>query len=371
MKVERFPGRAALQQRVLPAYRVVFFDSLAAACAGGLSIFAGKPMPEEHISTSEDLRIAHFTPARNWHFSHPGSPYYQCWQSGLIAWLEEWQPHALIVEANPRYLSTSLAIRWMHARKRSVLGWGLGAPPLYGCLATWRERSRRKFLCSLDGLIAYSRRGAEEYRALGVPHDRVFVASNAVAPRPQGPPPERPGGFTGKPNLLFVGRLQARKRIDNLLLACASLPESIQPELWIVGDGPALQDLQTLAQKVYPRAKFYGERRGPKLKEIFSAADLFVLPGTGGLAVQEAMSFGLPVIVAQGDGTQDDLVGEHNGWTIPPDDLVALTKALDVALNNPKRLRRMGRAAYRTVLEEVNLENMVEVFVTALNSLVQ
>ena len=40
----------------------------------------------------------------------------------------------------------------------------------------------------------------------------------------------------------------------------------------------------------------------------FAGADLFVLPGTGGLAVQEAMSYALPVIVAKGDGTQEDLV---------------------------------------------------------------
>jgi glycosyltransferase involved in cell wall biosynthesis len=368
MNVERFHGRAALQQRVLPAYRAAFFDALASACAGGLSIFAGKPLPEEHIATSENLQTADYSPGKNWHFSHPGSPFYQCWQSGLISWLEEWQPQKLIVEANPRYASTRLAIRWMHTRNRPVLGWGLGAPLLGGPLQAWRSHSRWKFLSLLDGLIAYSQRGADEYRALGIPAERVFVASNAVAPRPEQPLPERPDDFTGRPKLLFVGRLQARKRIDHLLYACARLPESIQPELWIAGDGPARQELQNLAQKVYPNAEFYGERRGPELRAIFVAADLFVLPGTGGLAVQEAMSYGLPVIVAQGDGTQDDLVKERNGWTIPPDDLPALVETLEAALSDPKRLRRMGAASYRIVAEEVNLEKMVEVFVMALST---
>ena len=36
-------------QRVLPAYRAAFFDALAAECAGGLSVFAGQPRPEEMI----------------------------------------------------------------------------------------------------------------------------------------------------------------------------------------------------------------------------------------------------------------------------------------------------------------------------------
>jgi hypothetical protein len=86
----------------------------------------------------------------------------------LLDWLEAWQPDVLIVEANPRYRSTPAAVRWMHARRRPVLGWGLGAPPITGPLAAWRERSRRKFLLALDGLIAYSQRGADEYRRLGL-----------------------------------------------------------------------------------------------------------------------------------------------------------------------------------------------------------
>ena len=36
-----FPGRVAIQQRVLPAYRVPFFDKLASLCSGGVEVFAG------------------------------------------------------------------------------------------------------------------------------------------------------------------------------------------------------------------------------------------------------------------------------------------------------------------------------------------
>jgi glycosyltransferase involved in cell wall biosynthesis len=95
---------------------------------------------------------------------------------------------------------------------------------------------------------------------------------------------------------------------------------------------------------------------------------LFVLPGTGGLAVQEAMSHGLPVIVAQGDGTQDDLVRKENGWQIPPDNFEALLSTIKEALSDAAHLRKMGEASYRIVKEEINLEKMVEVFVQALNT---
>lgn len=364
--MENFPGRMALQQRVLPAYRAPLFDALAQRCAEGLSVFAGQPQAGEQIAVADGLQVANFVQAHNQHFLQVSSPFYQCWQPGMLAWLETWQPQALIVEANPRYRSTPDAVRWMHARRRPVLGWGLGSPVLHGPLAGWRRRGRLKFLGMLDGMIAYSRRGAEEYRNLGFPAERIFVAANAAAPRPAAPPPTRPPGFTERPRLLFVGRLQERKRLDNLLLACAALPAGLQPRVQIVGDGPARSELEALAQRVYPQTEFTGARYGPELEATFAAADLFVLPGTGGLAVQQAMSFGLPVIVAEGDGTQDDLVRPGNGWRIPARDLEALKSTLQTALADAGRLRQMGAESYRIVAEEANLEHMVEVFLQAL-----
>jgi glycosyltransferase involved in cell wall biosynthesis len=81
------------------------------------------------------------------------------------------------------------------------------------------------------------------------------------------------------------------------------------------------------------------------------------------------MSYGLPVIVAQGDGTQDDLVRKENGWQIPPDDFDALVTTMKDALSDVARLRRLGEESYRIVKEEVNIEKMADTFVTALNQL--
>ena len=369
---EAFPGRVGLQQRVLPAYRSGLLDGLAAACQGGLSVFAGEAGPEESISGAKNLQIARLVPAHNFQIVPAVSPLYFLWQTNILNWLADWDPEVLIVEANARYLSNRAAIRWMHARGRPVIGWGLGAPRIDGknllerATAGIQCRSRDRYLLSCDALISYSQVGAEEYRNLGFPGDRVFVAPNAVAPRPVEPPPLRSPCFSERPILLFVGRLQERKRIDNLLLACAAFPERQRPEVYIVGDGPARAVFQHLAESIYPQAKFLGELRGSELKPLFFAADLFVLPGTGWLAVQEAMAHGLPIVVAEGDGTQNDLVRQENGWLVPPDDLPSLERALRQALSDPVRLRRMGAESYRIVAEEVNLEAMVRVFVEML-----
>lgn len=357
----RFPGRLAVQQRVLPDYRVPFFDLLASVCDGGMSLFTGLPRPGEGISTANELRVAKYELGENLHvFS---DTLYLCYQRGLLDWLKDWNPDVLIAEANPRYLSTPAAIRWMHGQNKPVIGWGLGSPPVGG----FRKQRRLSFLRQFDAMISYSQRGAEEYAALGFPRENIFVAHNSVSAPPSFPLPVRPLTFNPKPTILFVGRLQVRKRVDELLHACAQLGSN--PRLVIVGDGPEREVLQSLAKEVYPSAEFAGAKHGDELKRYFMKADLFVLPGTGGLAVQEAMSYGLPIIVAQGDGTQDDLVRPENGWQIPPNDFGALLSTMKDALTDAARLRKMGKESYRIVKKEINIERMVETFVTALNSL--
>jgi glycosyltransferase involved in cell wall biosynthesis len=359
-----FRGRLGLQQRVLPNYRAPFFDMLAAACEGGLSVLAGQPRLGEGIVTGLP-HLADVCAVSNVHLF--GGALYLCYQPGLTSWLGEWKPDALIVEANPRHLATASAVRWMHMRGRPVIGWGLGASHPAGVLSGLRGALRRRFLLQFDALIAYSRRGAREYIYAGFPHERVFVATNSVTPRPSRMPDQKQR--RDRPAILFVGRLQARKHVDFLLQACAEMPEP-GPRLMIVGDGPERPPLESVARQAYPAAEFIGAKHGDELEPFFQEADLFVLPGTGGLAVQQAMAHGLPVIVARGDGTQDDLVRDGNGWQIPPEDYRALVSTMRWALADTPRLRRMGRESFRIVSEEVNLESMVAAFVGALNSVI-
>ena len=361
-----FPGKLALQQRVLPNYRAPFFDLLASACEDGMSLFTGLPRLNEGITVAKGLQAASYKLGRNIHIFN--GPLYLCYQKGMNNWLKNWNPDALIVEANPRYLSTPPAVKWMHKQGKPVIGWGLGAPsPQPRSLPPTGVRVWTAFINQFDALIAYSQRGAEEYAQLGFPSEKIFVAHNSVSPPPSDPLPTRSSTFNGKPNILFVGRLQARKRVDFLLRACSELGTNLR--LIIVGDGPERNELESLAKEIYPSAEFIGARHGAELKSYFTEADLFVLPGTGGLAVQEAMSYGLPVIVAQGDGTQDDLVRKENGWQIPPDDFEMLLSTMKDALSDVAGLRKMGEESYRIVAEEINIEKMVEIFVKALNSL--
>jgi glycosyltransferase involved in cell wall biosynthesis len=362
-----FSARIGFQQRVFPLYRAPFFRMMAGECPRGFELFAGLPRPDESIEFCNEVNGLNLVQANNYHIFR--GKFYLCWQKNLMQWLENWNPEVLILEANMRYLGQSAAVKWMKARKRPVIGWGLGSQGAIGEQGGMRTEIRKRFINQFQAMVTYSAQGAEQFRGLGFPKDKIFIAHNAVTPRPAYPMPERPKGYTeGRAAVLFVGRLQARKQVDLLIQACALLPEQHKPELWIVGDGPEKESLVSLAGEIYPMAKFYGALFGEALTPIFGAADLFVLPGTGGLAVQQAMSYGLPVMVAEADGTQVDLVRQENGWQIPGGRVSDLTKLLLDALTDPDRLRRMGRESYRIIQNEINIESMVSVFQEAVHS---
>lgn len=359
---EIFDGKLGLIQRVKPSYRVSFFDCLAGRCKGGLALFAGQPLSLEGIPGQLQPNLAKFIPVQNLHFSDPSRALYFCYQKGLYDSLSAWNPDALILEANFRYLSSPHVIRWMKDLGRPVIGWGLGAKTLPKFLQPFRNRFLKKF----DALIAYSEQGAEEYARVGIPSARILVARNAVTDAPSGTDPLRQPAAGRKPIVLFVGRLQERKKVTNLIRATSTLSENIQPHLVIVGDGPEATPLRALAHQILPDTEFTGHLEGDALAERFLQADLFVLPGTGGLAIQQAMAYALPLIVAEGDGTQRDLVTPLNGWLIPAGDEQPLQAALASALADPHKLLEMGKESFRIVKHQVNIQTMADVFIQAI-----
>ncbi|PKO17789.1 MAG: hypothetical protein CVU39_04720 [Chloroflexi bacterium HGW-Chloroflexi-10] len=359
--------RVAIQQRVIPIYRTPFLETLAAHPNLELAVFAGEARPQEMITTADTILGAKYEKIKNFHFLN--GPFYLCYQHNLLTQVKSFDPQVLIVEANPRYPATHAVIHWAEKHQRAVIGWGLGVPRHAGKFAALRNRQRQNFLNKFNAIIAYSRQGAAQYSQVGIDPQKIFVAANATAMRSTSPPPHRTPFSAERPaNLLYVGRLQPRKKLDSLIQVCAKLPQNLQPNLWIVGDGSILADLQELAAALYPKTRFWGALYGDDLAAIYRQADLFVLPGTGGLAVQQAMSYALPVIVAEGDGTQSDLLTARNGWSIPKDDPIELYNTILSALQNPPLTQSMGKEAYLTVRDQVNVEKMVEIFVKAIQS---
>jgi len=374
-----FTGRVGIIQRVLADYRKPFFEKLAALPGLDLSVFAGKPLTNEGLKTVNILENARLWYAGNRYF--PAINGYLCWQSGIKQWLREFAPNILVIDTNPRLLTSITAIRWMKKHRKPVLGWGLGDLPRSGpnWLCWIRKTLATKMVRRFNGIIAYSSKAAEDYANAGVIPDKIYIAHNAI----DNSESERYLAEFGSPNcwakswketlnlhpnlpiILFIGRLLVQKKVDLLIEACASLFPKCQ--LLIVGEGPAMPSLKVCAKPYEKYIRFIGYRTGADLAKCFLGADLFVLPGWGGLAVYQAMSYGKPVIASLGDGTERDLVREGiNGVLFRPEDVTDLQEKIVDLLEHREKLSAMGKKSLEIIRNEMSLDAMVASFDKAL-----
>ena len=148
------------------------------------------------------------------------------------------------------------------------------------------------------------------------------------------------------PVVLFAGKLGEKKAPDVLLDAFLQL-ENEEAHLAVVGSGPTEEALQDEADG-HPRVHFLGFQNQSRMPVVYRLGDVFVLPSRGpgetwGLAVNEAMACGCPVVVTEKVGCAPDLVDEANGRVVPSEEADALADALDGLLADRDRLRALGR----------------------------
>ena len=97
---------------------------------------------------------------------------------------------------------------------------------------------------------------------------------------------------------------------------------------------------------------FTGFVEGPSLAEMYASADLFVFPSatdTFGNAVLEAQASGLPVIVTDKGGPCENVISGKTGLVVRADEADDLLAALRALVDDPGRIREMGRSARKSM----------------------
>jgi phosphatidylinositol alpha 1,6-mannosyltransferase len=161
--------------------------------------------------------------------------------------------------------------------------------------------------------------------------------------------PDPPGVV---PSVLFVGRLDQEKRVDELIRAFAAVPERHAARLEIVGDGARRADWTALAAGlgIGDRTTFHGFVPEDELRAAYSRAAVFVMPGIAELqsiATLEAMAAGTPVLAADAMALPHLVHPGRNGWLFAPGDVPELTARLVTLLRDPALRRRMGARSRR------------------------
>lgn len=162
----------------------------------------------------------------------------------------------------------------------------------------------------------------------------------------------------------FVSRLVWEKDLQTFVDVVKKLGSSVKP--LIVGDGPARKELESML----PEAHFTGFITDGELYRAYASSDIFLFPSdteTFGNVTLEAMSSGLPCVVADATGSRSLVESGVNGYLAPPRDTKEFAACVNKIAEDDELREKMGKAARQKALvyswENVNgklLENYRE-----------
>jgi glycosyltransferase involved in cell wall biosynthesis len=220
-----------------------------------------------------------------------------------------------------------------------------------------------------DRLLATGSANAAFYRAMGVPDHKIFVLPYCVdndrfmsavklSVDQKAEVRKRYGVPLDRPLLLYAAKFITRKRPDHLLEAVRRLKAaSSRPfTLLMAGSGELEPKLRAMCvEGSLDNVFFSGFINQSQLPGLYAAADIFVLPSEQepwGLAVNEAMCAGLPIVISREVGCVDDLVEDGvNGYTVAAGDVEGLGRALRCLIEDESLRRRLGQASLARIKE--------------------
>ena len=229
---------------------------------------------------------------------------------------------------------------------------------------------------------------------LSVPHE---VLPYGIAPVPDGEvrlydcsrPDPAAGGSDHRPlDILFLGRLEKRKGIVDLL---AAIPQIVAAAPYvrftIAGADNSLYDgFQARTGQTYPAwfahhypdmapyVQFLGGVSDEQLNQLYQSCDLFVAPSlyeSFGLIYLEAMNYGKPVVGCRAGGIPEVVDDGVTGILVEPGAPQALAEAILRLVRSPALLHAMGEAGRRRLLDRFTYLHMARSFAAAYVTVLQ
>jgi glycosyltransferase involved in cell wall biosynthesis len=191
-------------------------------------------------------------------------------------------------------------------------------------------------------------------------------AAVALTPMPLASLPP-PVASTPRRGAIFVGRLTAQKRVDDLLDALAILARSGERlDLTVVGDGPerARLERRAAAPDLAGTVTFVGAVPPEAVPGHYAGKRVCVLPSVDeglGLVVAEALAAGVPVVATRSGGIPDLLTDPESGELVPPANPAALADAIRHVNGDDRYLAGALRAG-RALLERLSPEAVAQRF---------
>jgi len=297
--------------------------------------------------------------------------------TGMYRSLKIYDPDLVIMQGIAGNLSLRLIARWVKKQNRILIFWTCGWEP--GVVKGWQLYLKNRFVSSFfrrgNFHLTYSLNATNYVESMGVKRSNIETCYNGIETDDL--------TFKSKEILLtsceirkkydlesyltflYVGGLMEEKRVSLLIDAFKILHSKYSKiKLILIGDGPQKEIIEEQLKTYDDRTILYFGRILDGVDSYFAAADCFILPGVGGLALAQAMFWGKSCIVSKADGTEDDLIFEGvTGYRFDENNLESLISAMDKRINEKKdKIDNMSENARQLIQNRSNVNKMIDLF---------
>ncbi|QSA98932.1 glycosyltransferase family 4 protein [Methylococcus sp. EFPC2] len=292
-------------QRVLPHYRVPFFEGLNSELEKKgvrLTLLAGREKPGT-VPRSVNVDYQWLQWVENTYFDV--GRYELVWQHCLNKTISS---DLVIIEQANRLLINYclLALRTVRSRPR-IAYWGHGKNHQATKDDNYSENIKALLISQIDWWFAYTEETGAYVNSLGVPREKITIVDNAIDTerlvRGAGlVSPDELSILRRKLNInssqvgIYCGGMYEGKRIEFLMDAAAQLRTKIPDfHLILIGDGPQ-QNLVERAAMQWPWIHYVGPKFGTDIIPYFLLSKLALMPGLVGLGVLDSFALGTPLV---------------------------------------------------------------------------
>lgn len=294
------------------------------------------------------------------------------WQRGALSLLRK---YSIIFTTGDTYaISTWVVLLLAKLLRKPVFLWTIGAMGD----EKWFERLVIRFKAALvTGTLVYGQRAKDYMVKYGANPKKIDLVYNSLDYERQIEVRKdiRPSSVfrdhfnNDNPNLVFIGRLAIRRKLDMLVNAAAILRNrGKEVNVTFIGAGPALDlikrttDETAMTERVWLYGPLYDEAR---IAEFLYNADLVVSPGGMGLAVMHAFTFGCPVITHDNFSNLgpecEAIVPGETGLLFRENDTDDLARAIEEWLDEHKDRDAVRKQCYQIIERDWTPERQYQI----------
>ena len=306
---------------------------------------------------------------------------------GLAEFVKNEKPELVIMPTIVGTGSYRNIARWCKSNDKKLILWSClweNESVNKSALKIFKQAAFRRFINMASDHITYSSFASKKLMNNGVPAETIQIAYNGIdldnidqfkLNKDDIKEKKKDFDISDHKTLLYVGALGKDKKVDLLLRAFALFNKkepSNNIKLIIIGDGTEKQSLENLNNELHLNKKTnFPGRIVNNVDHYFQLCDCFVLPGAGGLGLNQALYWQKPCIVSHADGTEEDLIIDGvTGFRFKSSSEESLAQAISRwYCSDDDTLNQMGAAGKKIVENKSNVNKMIDVFTNVIENM--